>query len=99
MNSRYKQSYNLCLIAENMKINMSHNKSIKFDDIVHHLELKDEWFEAIGISHQTYLVENSKFVPSFKKKIDFHVNKFKGKKNYNDKPKYDGKMNRRKKHE
>lgn len=74
---------------------MTHNKSVKtFDGISPYLELEDECLEATMMSHQTYLAENSKFVPNFKRKKSFH----KGNKNYNIKPRHDEKIKYRGKH-
>ncbi|CAN6482755.1 unnamed protein product [Victoria cruziana] len=80
---------------EHMKINMTHNESIRtFDDIARHLELEYERLEAARISHQSYMAEHSKNISDFKKKKVFR-GKPKGKKNFNVKKKYDGQMKRR----
>lgn len=73
---------------EHMKINMTHNKNIKtLYDIASHLQLEDEWHEPTRIKQQVYLTKNSKYIPSYKKKKNFHAKQFKGNKNLNVKPK------------
>ena len=60
---------------EHMKVNMTHNISIKaFEDARHHVELEDERLEAARSFGQAYIAESNTSKPSDFKR-DFKRNK------------------------